>query len=104
MAKPDRSDVTWNEVDVAALPAGLIVHYEHYKELQREAAIAREAFEAAFSEMAPAPRGSRWGFGYRFGKLSVAALPDDAKPAKRSAPRALDMTALLALSGGPRSL
>lgn len=86
MARPDyASPADWREVDAETLPNGLKVLYSDYKSAQRLATDSRTAFEAAFTEMASVPTGQRLGFGYRFGKLSVAVLPDDrplAKPRK----------------------
>ena len=55
-----------------------------HQRIDAEAAAARDAFEAEFAALVPLPPGKRYGFGYRFGKLSVAIL--DGEPAKTKAP------------------
>lgn len=101
MARPDyASTADWREVDATTLPAGLAALYSDYKTAQRLATDARTAFEAAFNEMAGVKAGQRLGFGYRFGKLSVAVLPDDRPLAK---PRKATLT-LADLASGFRSV
>lgn len=90
MARTRDDNLTWTEIDASTLPTGLAAAYADYKEAQRLAASLREAFETAFNEMAAPnlPRGRRYVFGYRFGKLSIAET--DAEPAKpQRAARAL---------------
>jgi hypothetical protein len=99
--RPDyASTADWREVDTTALPTGLAALYSDYKAAQRLATDARTAFEAAFSEMANVPASQRLGFGYRFGKLSVAVLPNDRPTAK---PRKATLT-LASLSEAFRSI
>jgi len=95
--------LVWQNLDPATLPTGLRAAYDEYKQFQREAAKAREAFETAFAEMVPLPSSQSYVFGYKFGKLSFAITDAPAKrPAKPS--RALDFATLAAMSGAPRSL
>ncbi len=81
MAKID-SDVTWTDVDVTTFAAAVQTAYANYKDAQRKAASLREQFETAAREGLPVPQGMRVVFGYRFGKLSAALVPDDRKPVK----------------------
>jgi hypothetical protein len=89
----------WRAVDVDTLTDDLAAAHELYREANRQAQQAREAFETAFRAAVPCPRGQRLAFGYRFGKLSIAVIPDD-KPKATSAGRgALTMSDLLASRG-----
>jgi hypothetical protein len=75
----------WRNVDPDSLTDDLQLAYEAYREANRTAQAAREAFETSFCSAVPCPRGQRLAFGYRFGKLSIAVIPDDrpaTKPAK----------------------
>ena len=44
--------------------------------------VQRQEFETMLSNAATLPEGKRMIFGYNFGKLSVAIVDDDRKPAK----------------------
>lgn len=101
MAKQHEVAADWREVSPDTLPTETRRLYDEYKEAQRFAASQREAFESAMSDIAALPSGSRLAFGYRFGKLSIAVIPDD-KPAKRpvAAPASLaDFLRCAALTG-----
>ena len=83
MAKA-QTQAEWQELDVETLPEELQLAYNVYKEAAREAAKLREAFESEMREaLAEAmPKGKKAVFGYRFGKLSMAVVDDDAPKAK----------------------
>src|ERR1700733_2899591 len=72
-------NLSWRNVDTNELAPGPLDRYEVYKALQRQAAQAREAFEAEFStSMGLTPTSpQRLVFGYKFGKLSIAVAPND---------------------------
>lgn len=91
MAKTYETTADWREIPADMLSDEARNLYNAYKARQREAAELRENFEAAFAAMVQLPAGKRYGFGYRFGKLSVAVLDDDrkAKPAAKPAPLSL---------------
>jgi hypothetical protein len=77
----------WRNVDPDSLTTELQFAYDLYREANRTAQAARETFESEFTAAVPCPRGQRLAFGYRFGKLSIAVIPDDrvaTKPAKGS--------------------
>lgn len=84
----------WIEIDPETLSGGQEVAYKLYKEAYRamkasreqlELKASRQQFEQLMAEGVPA--GERMIFGYNFGKLSVAIVPDDRKPAKASQPK-----------------
>lgn len=79
------SEATWMEVDLDTLTDVQRIAYDDYKRLQRQAAQCRETFERHMADGAALPKGKRLVFGYRFGKLSVAVVNDDRKPAKPKA-------------------
>ena len=81
MAKAN-SDATWIELNPDTLPEGVAANYARYKELYREMKIVRGTFEESLAQAASIPAGKRMIFGYNFGKLSVAIVDDDRKPAK----------------------
>lgn len=85
----------WRNVDVDTLTDELQAHYELYREANRQAQAAREAFEKAFASAVPCPRGQRLAFGYRFGKLSIAVIPDD-KPARTTTKGAFSLGEFMA--------
>lgn len=96
------TDAQWFEINVDTLSTEQRGTYDAYKALYREMKAQREAFEA--SMQAGVPEGSRMVFGYRFGKLSVAIVPDDRKPAKAKATTQSLADFLVAqASGGHRS-
>lgn len=79
------SEVKWADVDVTAFDATTQAYYTQYKDAQRKAASLREQFETAARAGLPVPQGMLVVFGYRFGKLSAALVPDDRKPVKAKA-------------------
>ena len=79
-----KSDAVWFELNVDTLAPELAKAYAEYKELYRQMKAQRLAFETSVSEAAELPEGKRMVFGYNFGKLSVAIVDDDRKPAKAS--------------------
>ena len=67
MSYTDKQGREWNELDIDSLPQSAQAAYAVYRERNREAAIAREAFEATMrAEMGT----DAVQFGYKFGKLS----------------------------------
>lgn len=82
MAKVARTDATWIEIDPTTLPDGVQAQYDHYKTIYRQARQAREAFEARLAGASGLGEGKRMIFGYNYGKLSIAIVDDDRKPAK----------------------
>lgn len=94
----------WRNVDTDTLTDELQAHYELYREANRQAQSAREAFERAFMTAVPCPRGQRLAFGYRFGKLSIAVIPDDRKasPTTKGAFSLTDFMAQASLTGTHR--
>ena len=81
MAKAN-SDATWIELNVDTLAAPIAQAYGEYKEMYRAMKAQRTEFETMLSAQASLPEGKRVIFGYNFGKLSVAIVDDDRKPAK----------------------
>lgn len=80
MAK-STTPANWQTIDPTTLPVPIVKQYERYKEAYREMKAERKAFEDALSALAPASPGKRIAFGYNYGKLSIAVVDDDAKPA-----------------------
>lgn len=76
------TETTWHNVDLDTLAGPVRRAYEEYKVAQRAAAALRASFEDACRTANPAPAGQRLVFGYKFGKLSVAMVADEGKPAK----------------------
>jgi hypothetical protein len=76
------SDAVWIEIDPETLTPEIAGEYRMYKNLYREMKAQRANFEKAMSDAAQLPEGKRVIFGYNFGKLSVAIVDDDRKPAK----------------------
>ena len=76
------SDAVWSEINPDTLPTEIGQAYALYKEMYREMKAQRTAFETMLSDAATLPEGKRVIFGYNFGKLSVAIVDDDRKPAK----------------------
>lgn len=77
-----KTDAVWTEINPASLPEAVSKAYGEYKEYYREMKAARLRFETSLADMATLPEGKRMVFGYNFGKLSVAIVDDDRKPAK----------------------
>jgi len=82
MAKA-KSDAVWTEIDPTTLPTEQMQKYVEYKRAYTAMKAARLAFEDSFAPAAPA--GKRFVFGYNFGKLSMAIVDDDRKPAQPKA-------------------
>lgn len=81
MAKAN-SDAVWTEINPETLPDDVKAFYDAYKASYRVMKDNRLGFETKLSEMADLPSDKRMVFGYNFGKLSVAIVDDDRKPAK----------------------
>lgn len=77
-----KTDAVWTELQPTSLPTEIAKAYADYKEAYRFMKDQRVAFETALSDAASVPEGKRLVFGYNFGKLSVAIVDDDRKPAK----------------------
>ena len=71
----------WQTIDTDTLPVPIAKQYANYKEAYAEMKAERLAFEDAVRKLIACPTGKRVVFGYNFGKLSVALVADDAKPA-----------------------
>lgn len=82
MAKANNSDTVWHEINPETLTNQLGAAYKAYKAKYAEMKAARQQFEESMSAEANLPVGKRMVFGYNFGKLSVAIVDDDRKPAK----------------------
>lgn len=78
------STATWTQIDTETLPTAIAKQYANYKSAYAEMKAERKAFEDALVAMLSVPTGKRAVFGYNFGKLSIAIVDDDAKPAKAS--------------------
>jgi hypothetical protein len=70
----------WLTIDPASLAPKQAELYLQYKACYKAMKQARELFESAMQE--GVPEGERMILGYNFGKLSVAIVPDDRKPAQ----------------------
>ena len=81
MAKAN-SDAQWIEIDPTTLGADIGAAYAMYKDQYKVMKECRLAFETMVSDGAGLPTGKRIVFGYNFGKLSMAVVDDDRKPAK----------------------
>jgi hypothetical protein len=77
----------WTELNADDLPAAIAGEYQKYKDMYRAMKAQRERFETALAAAADVPAGKRMIFGYNFGKLSVAIVDDDRKPAKSAQPK-----------------
>jgi hypothetical protein len=78
------TDLTWQNIDPASLPAPLAKLYASYRAEYERAKQAREAFEQAFRSAIVAPSGTEAVLGYRFGKLSFAFAPLKVRAAARN--------------------
>ena len=76
------STAVWSEIDPSTLPEQIKHAYVYYKDMYRAMKEQRQSFEEAMTNAAELPQGKRVIFGYNFGKLSVAIVDDDRKPAK----------------------
>jgi spermidine/putrescine-binding protein len=81
MAKA-KSDAVWQEIDPASLPEAQSKLYAEYKAQHKVMQATKAAFEDSFAPAAP--KGKRFVFGYNFGKLSMAIVEDDRKPAPKA--------------------
>ena len=83
---PAPSAPVWDSIDPASLPEDLARLYYAYQQAQSAATTARKLFESETNEAFDSGPGNRLAFGYKFGKLSVAIVPDapraSAKPAR----------------------
>ena len=82
-----KTDAVWIEINPETLPKDIAEAYAQYKEIYKEMKAQRLRFETMFADLADAPKGKRIVFGYNFGKLSVALVDDDRKPAKTTPAR-----------------
>ena len=80
MSYTDKQGREWNELDESTLPGDAAQAYAKYREINRQAAAAREAFEKI---MRAAMGTDAVQFGYKFGKLSFTT---DVEPRKARAP------------------
>lgn len=78
-----RQEANWIEIDITTLQDDQLKAYDTYKMIYRDMKAARERFEQLMSR--DVPEGERMIFGYNFGKLSVAIVPDDRAPKKAKA-------------------
>ena len=83
MSYTDKQGREWNELDEQTLPGDAKAAYVKYREINRAAASAREAFETLMRE---AMGTDAVQFGYKFGKLSFTT-DVEARKAK-AAPKA----------------
>jgi hypothetical protein len=97
MAKAQRSDAVWIEIDPTTLDAAAAKEYKGYKDMYAAMKAQRTAFEEAMSEAIAPPAGKRVVFGYNFGKLSVAVVDDDRK-AKAATPTKLSLSDFMAMT------
>ena len=76
----------WQVVNVDTLPTDIRDAYDFYKEEYKAMKEARDVFEAALRKALAdhTPKGKRIAIAYNFGKLSVAVVDDNAKPAASS--------------------
>jgi hypothetical protein len=98
-------DLVWCNVETDDIPASALELYNQYKTLQRQAAHARETFEAEFSaalNITPTSA-TRLVFGYKFGKLSIAVAPND-KPKAQPKRTTTSLTDFLASHSAVRSI
>jgi hypothetical protein len=73
----DNSKLVWMQVEISDLTADNQKLYAALKKAQEQTAKIRADFEEAVRKQASAmiPEGHTLAFGYRFGRLSVAAVP-----------------------------
>lgn len=85
------SKANWFTVDEATLSAGLKKLLAEKRKHDEAAAKAKQAFEAEFLKAARAAgridAEVNLAFGYRFGKVAVAKVEGEAKPATSSKPK-----------------
>lgn len=95
MAKIQKNDAVWVEIDPATLDAQAQAQYKAYKDLYKQAKEAQARFEEMVNDSAGLPEGKRLVFGYRFGKLSAAVVEKEEVKAKTS-PQKLSLSAYMA--------
>jgi hypothetical protein len=66
----------WKEIDPSSLNTELKAAYDAYKAQYAKAKAQRDVFEAAMNKAAELPATHRLAFGYNFGKLSAAVVPN----------------------------
>lgn len=72
---------TWVTISPASLTGAIADDYAAYKAAYAAMKAHRETFEASLRTVIACPKGQRVAINYNFGKLSVAFVADDAKPA-----------------------
>ena len=82
-----KTDAVWIEINPETLPKDIAEAYAQYKEMYKEMKAQRIQFETMLADLTDAPKGKRIVFGYNFGKLSVAIVDDDRKPARATPAR-----------------
>lgn len=84
-----KTDLNWITVDESTMASTLAKRLEAYREANKKAADAKAAFEqqfvAAVRKKGSLDEGFTLAFGYRFGRLSVAKVPEQAEKPKSSA-------------------
>ena len=88
MSYTDKQGREWNELDEATLPGEAKAAYAKYREINRQAAVAREGFETI---MRAAMGTEAVQFGYKFGKLAFTTDVEARKP-KASAKAKLSLS------------
>lgn len=93
MAKTSKTDAVWTQIDTDSLPDTIGSLYHDYKAAYAAMKAARGEFEVKLADCLNVPVGSRAVFGYNFGKLSIAIVPDDTKP--KAASSAVSLSTLM---------
>ena len=75
-AKPAPKEIEWTQLDPDSLSADLRKAYEEYRTAAKAAATLRTAFEARLTNAIDPLDGEKVAFGYKFGKLSIAIVPN----------------------------
>lgn len=75
-----KNDAVWVQLDPESLNDAQRDAYDVYRRFRKQAGEAKGRFEATMQ--GDVPEGQRMIFGYNFGKLSVAVVENDRKPAK----------------------
>lgn len=84
MANQSEVKADWRIVDLSDLPLATSDLYAEYRQVYKFMKDARTAFEAKMTADASLPAHLRLVFGYNFGKLSIAVVPNDKPRAKPS--------------------
>ena len=76
----------WQNVNVDTLPSSIRDAYDSYKSAYATMKSERDTFETLLRKALAdhTPKGKRLAIAYNFGKLSVAMVDDDRKPAATS--------------------